>query len=52
MMTINVDNKIKALQDTLDRLETFLSNGDISLEEYYSRIYPIEYELECLNDSF
>jgi hypothetical protein len=52
MMTINVDNKIKALQDTLDRLETFLSNGDISLEEYYSRVYPIQYELECLNDSF
>lgn len=52
MMTINVDNKIKALQDTLDRLETFYTNGDISLEEYYFRVYPIEYELECLNDVF
>jgi len=50
MMTINIDKQKKALQDTLDRLETFLSNGDISLEEYYTRVYPIEYELECLND--
>jgi hypothetical protein len=50
MMTINIDKQKKALQDTLDRLETFLSNGDITEEEYYSRIYPIEYELECLSD--
>ena len=50
MIVINVDNKIKALEDAIDRLETFLSNGDITEEEYYSRIYPIEYELECLSD--
>lgn len=50
MMTINIDKQKKALQDTLDRLETFLSNGDISLEEYYSKVYPLEYELECLTD--
>lgn len=52
MVVINVDKQKKALQDTLDRLETFYTNGDISLEEYYSRVYPIEYELECLNDLF
>ena len=40
------------LIDALDRLETFLSNGDISLEEYYSRVYPIEYELECISDIY
>jgi hypothetical protein len=50
MIVINVNNKIKALQDTLDRLETFLYNGDITEEEYYSRIKPIEYELECITD--
>ena len=52
MIVINVDNKIKALEDAIDRLETFLSNGDITEEEYYSKIYPIEYELECLRDIF
>ena len=52
MIIINVDNQIKALQDTLYRLETFLYNGDITEEEYYSRVYPIEYELECLSDIF
>jgi hypothetical protein len=52
MIVINVDNKIKALEDETDRLETLLSNGDITEEEYYSRIYPIEYELECLRDMF
>jgi hypothetical protein len=51
-MTINVDKQKKALLDALDRLETFLSNGDISLEEYYSRVYPIEYELECISDIY
>jgi hypothetical protein len=49
-MTINVNNTIKALQDALDRLEVFLSNGEITLEDYYSRVYHIEYELECLNE--
>jgi hypothetical protein len=50
MMTINIDKQKKALQDTLDRLETFLSNGEITEEEYYSKVYLIEYELECLTD--
>lgn len=52
MITINVNNQKKALQDTLDRLEKFYANGEISEQEYYSRVYHIEYELECLNDSF
>lgn len=47
---INVDNGIKALQEAIDRLETFYKNGDITEIEYYSRLYPLEYELEYLND--
>lgn len=50
MIIINIDNKIKALQDTLERITLFYINGEITEEEYYSRIYPIEYELECLTD--
>jgi hypothetical protein len=52
MVTINVENKIKALQDTLDRLYTFYTNGLISSDEYYSREVLIKYELECLRDEF
>lgn len=52
MITINVDEKIKALEDTLDRLHTFFINGVISSDEYYSREVLIEYELECLRDEF
>ena len=52
MITINVDNGIKALQEAIDRIETFYMNGDITEIEYYSRVYPLEYELECLNDMF
>lgn len=52
MMTINTANQKKALQDSLYRLDVFLSNGEISLEEYYTRAYPIEFELECLNDIY
>lgn len=50
MMIINVDNKIKALQESLERITLFYTNEEITEEEYYSRIYPIEYELECLSD--
>lgn len=52
MMIINVDAKIKSLEDTLDRLHTFYINGVISSDEYYSREVLIEYELECLRDEF
>lgn len=52
MMTINVDNKIKALQESLERITLFYNNEEITEEEYYSLVYPIEYELECLNDWF
>lgn len=52
MMTINTANQKKALQDSLYRLDVFLSNGEISLEEYYTRAYPMEYQLECLNDIY
>ena len=52
MIVINVDNQIKALEDTLDRLHTFYINGVISSDEYYSREVLIEYELECLRDEF
>jgi len=51
-MTINTDSQKKALQDSLYRLYVFLSNGEISLEEYYTRSYPVEFELECLNDIY
>jgi hypothetical protein len=49
---VNINNQIKTLQDTLDILETLYANGEISEQDYYSRVYHIEYELECLNDSF
>lgn len=52
MMVINIDKQIKALQDTLERITLFYTNQEITEEEYYSRIYPIEYELECLSDLF
>lgn len=51
-MILNVENKIKALEDTLHRLHTFYINGVISSDEYYSREVLIEYELECLRDEF
>lgn len=50
MMTINIDKQKKALQDTLERITLFYTNGEITEEEYYARVYPIEYELECLTD--
>jgi hypothetical protein len=50
MVVIDIDKKIKALNDSLNRLETFLLNGDISLDVYYSKRYYIEYELEFLCD--
>lgn len=49
---INTDVAIAGLQASIQRLEESLSNGDISLEVYYSRVYPLEYELECLNDIY
>ena len=52
MMTINTNNQKKALQSSIYTLDVLLSNSDISLEEYYTRVYPIEYELECLNDIY
>lgn len=50
MTVINIDNKKKALQESLERITLFYTNGEITEEEYYSLVYPIEYELECLTD--
>ncbi len=50
MSVINIDKQKKALQESLERITLFYTNGEITEEEYYSRIYPIEYELECLSD--
>lgn len=50
MTVINIDNKKKALQESLERITLFYTNGEITEEEYYARVYPIEYELECLTD--
>jgi hypothetical protein len=47
-----MNNQRKQLQDSLYILDVLLSNEDISLEEYYTRVYSIEYELECLNDIY
>lgn len=49
---INVSLAIAGLEEGIERLEVLLSNKDISLEEYYYRVYPLEYELECLNDIY
>jgi hypothetical protein len=47
-----MSNQKKHLEDALHLLSVLLSNEDISLEEYYTRVYSIEYELECLNDIY
>jgi hypothetical protein len=41
---------IDVLYNKLEYLELKFNNGEISLEEYCSAVYPIEFELECLND--
>ena len=42
--------RIGKIQYELTTLYDLLNHRDISVEEYYSKVYPLEYELECLTD--
>ena len=42
--------RIGQIQYELTTLYDLLNHRDISVEEYYSKVYPLEYELECLTD--
>ena len=48
-MTAN-SKRIGQIQYELTTLYDLLNHRDISVEEYYSKVYPLEYELECLTD--
>ena len=48
-MTAN-SKRIGQIQYELTVLYDLLNHRDISVEEYYSKVYPLEYELECLTD--
>lgn len=48
-MILNL-NRITAIQDELIRFNDLMKNELISIEEYYVKVYPLEYELECLSD--
>ena len=48
-MTAN-SKRIGQIQNELTVLYDLLNHRDISVEEYYSKVYPLEYELECLTD--
>ena len=48
-MTAN-NKRIGQIQYELTSLYNLLNHRDISVEEYYSKVYPLEYELECLTD--
>ena len=47
---ITNSKRIGQIQYELTTLYDLLNNRDISVEEYYSKVYPLEYELECLTD--
>lgn len=50
-MILNL-NRITAIQDELIRYNDLMKNELISIEEYYVKVYPLEYELEYLSDIY